>query len=196
MNTEKIKKRIAKCIVRGGTDLNLSGCDLVEFPAYLFEAIDTTKIVYLELHDNQLEKLPENLAQFSNLKSLDASENKFSTFPMPILALKKLQTLYIYSNQIPEIPSEIEELSALRDLFIGDNDLQTLPAAIGKLSHLKSLNLAHNEKFEKLPLEIKFLTRLENLDLDQKAIEANTDVLELLPKNITILTGSKTSRGF
>ncbi len=196
MNTEKIKKRIAKCLVRGGTDLNLSGCDLNDIPEYVFEQIDAAKIEHLELHDNQLQNLPESIARFSNLKNLDVSENQFAEFPSVILELKNLQTLYIYSNQIAEVPNEITQLANLRDLFLGDNQLQTLPAAIGSLTQLTSLNIVHNDNFGKLPAEMKFLTRLENLDLDQKNIENNTAVIELLPKNITVLTGSKTARGF
>ena len=111
MNTEKIKKRIAKCIVRGGTDLNLSGCELRDIPAYVFEQIDAAKIEHLELHDNHLQSLPDSILQFANLKNLDASENQFTAFPSQVLNLKKLQTLYIYSNQIAEIPSKIKELA-------------------------------------------------------------------------------------
>ncbi len=196
MNIEKIKKRIAKCVVRGGTDLNLSSCELNDIPAFVFEQIDVEKIEHLELHDNQLQNLPESIARFSNLKNLDVSENQFAEFPAIIFQLKNLQTLYIYSNQIASVPPEIHQLANLRDLFLGDNKLQTLPAEIGKLAKLTSLNIVHNDNFGKLPAEMKFLTLLESLDLDPKNIENNTAVLELLPKNITVLTGSKTARGF
>jgi Leucine-rich repeat (LRR) protein len=196
MNIEKVKKRVAKCIVRGGTDLNLSGCELTDIPDFVFEQLDAAKIEHLELHDNLLEKMPDSIAKFTNLKDLDASENQFAAFPSQITKLKTLQTLYIYSNQFAEIPVEIEQLSNLRLLFVGDNKLAALPAAIGSLKNLTGLNIVRNEGLTLLPMEIKLLSNLKILDMDEKNIPQNAALLELLPKDLTVLTGSSKSRGF
>ncbi|CAF1314762.1 unnamed protein product [Rotaria sp. Silwood1] len=86
-----------------------------------------SQLTVLYLNDNQLIRLPSEIACLTNLVTLDLSNNK-----------------------LRNLPSEIGDLITLRELNLTNNFIRNLPYEMGKLFRLQSLGLLGNP----LPNEI------------------------------------------
>ncbi|CAF0807740.1 unnamed protein product [Adineta ricciae] len=86
-----------------------------------------SQLTVLYLNDNQLTRLPSEIACLTNLVTLDLSNNK-----------------------LRNLPSEIGELISLRELNLTNNSIRNLPYELGKLFRLQSLGLMGNP----LPAEV------------------------------------------
>ncbi|MFM6242925.1 MAG: COR domain-containing protein, partial [Dolichospermum sp.] len=106
----------------------------------------------LDLRNNQLTRLPEAIAQLSNLSELDLSDNQLTTLPEAMAQLSNLRVLYLRNNQLTTLPEAIAQLSNLRELDLSNNQLTTLPEAIKQLSQLEKLDLRGNQL--NIPAEI------------------------------------------
>ena len=74
------------------------------------------KALYLD--HNQLDSLPNGIANSTQLELLDISYNQFSVFPEHILNLTNLKVIKVYQNPFVEIPEEIKMLTHLKELWI------------------------------------------------------------------------------
>ena len=100
----------------------------------------------LDLHHNQLEKLPEEIG-----------------------LLKSLRVLYVHHNKLKKLPDSIGDLSRLQNLDISANALKELPVTISKLKRLRTLDVSKNVKLKKLPKQLGHCHGLDKLvgpDLD------------------------------
>ena len=93
---------------------------------------------------NQLNTLPSEIGQLTNLSSLDLDGNSFSNLPPEIGNLINLSYLDLSNNQFSVIPSEISQLSSIRNLNVASNQLSELPPEIAKLQNLTELNIEDN----------------------------------------------------
>lgn len=99
-------------------------------------------IVYkLNLKKEKLIDLPESIAQFKNLQSLDISKNKLKHFPSIIFKFEYLQKLDVSDNKIELVPGEIGNLIYLKEFSANQTEIATLPAEIGKLKKLSYLDV-------------------------------------------------------
>ncbi len=156
MNTEeKIKERIKNVKIHGWQVLDLKNCGL--------------------------NKIPEEVFDFTDLRTLDLSNdsycdtelrNKITSIPKEISKLKNLSKLNLSSNQINEIHEDITLLRSLKHLDLSNNRLIHLSEKIANMPNLKELNLEDNP-FDLLPPEIvargiesirNFIKELENKD--------------------------------
>lgn len=85
-------------------------------PWYMREEVHT-----LQLSNNELQRLPDQLAEFRGLKRLE-----------------------LHSNQLPTLPPSLFQLSALTNLTLAKNRLTAFPSCLLALDNLVTLNLSHN----------------------------------------------------
>ncbi|CAF3490840.1 unnamed protein product [Adineta steineri] len=88
--------------------------------------------------------LSPTLWTLSQLTSLYLNDNQLSRLPSEIACLTNLVTLDISNNKLRNLPSEIGELITLRELNLTNNSIRNLPYEIGKLFRLQSLGLLGN----------------------------------------------------
>ncbi|KAG7216400.1 hypothetical protein INR49_021652 [Caranx melampygus] len=141
------------------------------------------KLRKLGLSDNEIQRLPPEIANFMQLVELDVSRNDIMEIPESISYCKALQVADFSGNPLTRLPDSFPELRNLTCLSINDISLQVLPDNIGNLSNLVSLELREN-LLTFLPESLSLLHRLEELDL-------GNNELYNLPESIGCLVSLK-----
>ncbi len=171
---EKARERIAHCIEKQGTELNLSDLGLTALPPELFQL---TALTWLDLSNNQLTALPPELGKLTALTWLNLHNNQLTALPPELFQLTALTRLDLESNQLTALPPELGQLTALTELWLAGNRLTTLPPELGRLTALTRLFL-NNTKLTALPLELFQLTALTHLFLhDNPGLDLPPEVL-------------------
>lgn len=125
-------------IVKGKTikqvkKLNLSGQNLTEIPAYVFEYTNLTKLV---LSRNRIYKIPKEIAKLKKLEVLDLMHNELTEIPAPVFKLPKLRVLSVGHNKLRKFPKQLLG-SAIEQLIADHNQIGELnPAALDNLSKI------------------------------------------------------------
>ena len=161
MTNEQLLQIIEKAVRDKVTELDLSSKGLTKLPA---EIVQLTNLRSLYLSSNQLSSLPAEIVQLTNLRSLHLKGNQLSSLPPEIVQLTNLQYLYLSSNQLSSLPPEIVQLINLQRLYLSSNQLSSLPPEIGQLTKLQRLYLQNNQ-LSSLPLKIGQLNNLQSLNL-------------------------------
>lgn len=144
---------------------------------------DPLTVYRLKLRKEKLVDLPEQIAQFKNLQSLDVSKNKLNHFPAIILRFEYLQKLDVSDNKIELIPAEIGKLIHLKEFSANQTEISTLPVEISQLKELKYLDV-WGSNLASFPEEISLLQ--ESLkEIDMRVImmsdAEHKKIKELLP---------------
>ncbi len=92
----------------------------------------------LEVMGN-VRNLSPTLWTLSQLTVLYLNDNQLTRLPSEIACLNHLVTLDISNNKLRNLPSEIGDLITLRELNLTNNSIRNLPYEIGKLFRLQSL---------------------------------------------------------
>ncbi|MFA0566946.1 leucine-rich repeat-containing protein kinase family protein [Vibrio gallaecicus] len=163
--------------LKGITRLALSE-ELTEFPMEILELSDTLEI--LDLSNNQLNDLPNELAQLTHLRILFASSNQFTHLPDVLGQLPVLEMVGFKSNKIKYV-SEASLPQKLRWLILTDNEIEILPNSLGQRPRLQKLALAGNQ-IQELPSSMSALHNLELLRLSANQLTAFPELLLSLPK--------------
>lgn len=124
----------------------------------------------LDLHDNQLESLPDSVSALARLTKLNLSHNRLTSLPPGIYDLLELHNLSASNNQIEAVDERIADLNRLVSLDLAHNKLKSLPGSLGFLSKVTSLNLASN-CLESIPPEISSMASLASLDLTNNKLK-------------------------
>ncbi len=184
-------------------DNNLSG----EIPAEAFTGTNNifAEMTHLNLSNNNISKIPDELALLSKLNYLDLSKNQFKgAVPQIIFKFSNLQTLFLDHNQFDQMPPEIGNLSKIRMLFLGNNLFKTLPNDMAKLAGIEVLYLNNNllqnldwnigmhqkmrllslsnNQFKQLPLQINSLKNLEEFAIASNFLSEIPNGFGDLPK--------------
>lgn len=130
-------------IVKGKTikqvkKLNLSGQNLTEIPAYVFEYTNLTKLV---LSRNSISKIPKEIAKLKKLEVLDLTYNNLTEIPAPVFKLPKLRVLSVGHNELRKFPKQLVG-SPVEQLIADHNQIGELDAAA--LDNLTKLILSYN----------------------------------------------------
>jgi hypothetical protein len=125
------------------------------------------QVVGLDLTCGNMDILPPEIGQLTNLRELDLSgvggacNNRIKELPPEIGQLSNLQTLDLSWNfNLTKLPQEIGQLSKLRILDLSINRIEELPPEIGYLTNLQELDLNSNP-IAKLPPELCSLPNLQ-----------------------------------
>ena len=93
----------------------------------IIEKAAREKAMHLDLSYNQLNSLPLEISQLSNLTELVLHNNQLSSLLPEIRQLSNLTELYLSCNQLNSLPPEISQLSNLTELFLSNNPQLTSP---------------------------------------------------------------------
>jgi len=166
--SEEAQKRIADCVRRRGTVLDLSRLGLARLPSKISQL---TKLTELNLAHNRFDSLPPELGEFASLTRLDLSNNQLAGLSPQIGRLANLTLLYLCHNQLATLPPELGQLANLTRLDLSHNPLSNLPPELGRLANLTRLDLSHN-RLGTLPPEVGQLTNLTRLYLSNNHLGA------------------------
>ncbi|KYO28584.1 leucine-rich repeat-containing protein 1 isoform F [Alligator mississippiensis] len=134
----------------------------------------------LGLSDNEIQRLPPEVANFMQLVELDISRNDIPEIPESIKFCKSLEIADFSGNPLSRLPEGFTQLRSLGHLALNDVSLQILPSDIGNLANLVTLELREN-LLKTLPTSLSFLVKLEQLDLGGNDLEVLPDTLGALP---------------
>ncbi|PKU40155.1 hypothetical protein llap_9545 [Limosa lapponica baueri] len=134
----------------------------------------------LGLSDNEIQRLPPEVANFMQLVELDISRNDIPEIPESIKFCKSLEIADFSGNPLSRLPEGFTQLRSLGHLALNDVSLQSLPSDIGNLANLVTLELREN-LLKTLPTSLSFLVKLEQLDLGGNDLEVLPDTLGALP---------------
>ena len=174
------------------TELNVSSCQLKEFPKGIFKLKRLTKI---SLDYNSIRTLPNEITS-SNLTSLSIRSSRLKTLPNTFNNFKTLHVFQVGRSNLQDFPHVLLDVPGLTELSISIQhpDLLRLPTCWEQLQHLKQLdcsscsnliglkslkklaNLRIWTKESKIPMEAvqsKFLKTL-NISFQHYGMEKNT----------------------
>ena len=124
------------------------------------------KLVFLDLYDNQIEKLC-SMNTLENLRVLLVGKNRIKRIE-GLKQLNKLEVLDLHGNQISQI-SGLDDLSSLKVLNLAGNNIKVIGCNdFQGLTSLKELNLRRNK--------IKKLLGFGNTPQLQKLYLSNNDL--------------------
>ena len=141
--------------------------NITEIPS---EISNLSKLEYLDLDNNKIEKISDEISKLTSLKTLILSRNNLNSIPDCIVNIINLEKLDLSSNKITNIAGEILKLEKLEELDLSGNQLKSIPISLFHLSNLKILDLRGNS-IEKIPEKISELIQLEELYLSSNKIK-------------------------
>eukprot|EP01116_Phalansterium_solitarium_P005094 TRINITY_DN1640_c0_g1_i2.p1 TRINITY_DN1640_c0_g1~~TRINITY_DN1640_c0_g1_i2.p1 ORF type:complete len:575 (+),score=150.26 TRINITY_DN1640_c0_g1_i2:154-1878(+) len=172
------------------TTLDVSRNRLNVVPPCIYAAGGLGALEQLNLSSNQLQRLPEEMAQLIALHSLDISRNSIELLDGSVsklrallklnagynalsqlpdeLALLRLSELNMRNNQLTRFPP-VTGMESLQVLDVSGNQISSIPNEVAQLKSLKSMILAHNRLLS-VPKRIGKLKALRKLDLTGNAI--------------------------
>eukprot|EP01039_Chlorochromonas_danica_P010842 gene10842-12052_t len=106
----------------------------------------------LDISDNLVDSLPDSIAGFQELVSLNANRCQLRVLPPSIVHLPKLKVLSISSNHFQRFPIHLQQMVWLEKLDLSNNSLTLLPRDINTMAFLHELNLRNNQ-LQALPVE-------------------------------------------
>ncbi|CAB0038336.1 unnamed protein product [Trichogramma brassicae] len=174
--------------------------------------VSTTNPEHVEtllLHHNRLYRLPESIARFSNLVTLDlsscglhrvpdfiggltqlvsfsAKNNNLDneSLPKSLDTLPNLKELNLSGNRLTHFPEQVLDVPWLRYLYLGGNQIREIPHDIWKIQRLQLLAIGGNGLTE-VPSTLGQLISLQVLNLSDNNLES-------LPRSIANLKHLKT----
>jgi hypothetical protein len=168
--------RVKIGIAEGSGKLDLSDCDLEAVPDEVFELTD---LVELSLAGNNLTALPEGIGRLALLEKLQLSGNRLVHLPDSLCDLESLEGLWLHGNLLESLPTDIGSLSNLKQMAIAGNRLAGLPDSIGLLTSLVELVAAGN-MLERLPKSIGTLSACRILDLHGNRLTGVPETIALM----------------
>lgn len=105
---------------------------------------DAQKISTICVRKTDIHTIPQSIAHFQNLTSLDLSYNCIQELPWSIIYLRQLHQLNLSHNEMCSVPHTIGYLVNLRYLNLDCNKLKMLPQCLLKLTSLKTVTVNGN----------------------------------------------------
>ncbi|KAJ0019843.1 hypothetical protein NQD34_007412 [Periophthalmus magnuspinnatus] len=138
----------------------------------------------------RVRSLSSSLWTFTHLTALHIQDNNLSRLPPDIARLPHLVYLNLSSNKLRSLPSEMGNMVSLRELLLNNNLLRVLPYELGRLFQLQTLGLKGNplsQDILNLYQEPDGTRKLLNYMLDNLAGELSTCLQWLSPISFSCL---------
>lgn len=136
-----------------------------------------TNLEILDLHGNNIQKLPPGFAELHRLRILNISENSFESLPFEVLSKLPLTELNARKNKLTGvlIDEGVEALPVLQNLDVSSNQLTSLVRPHGTIAMpaLTQICLSMN-RLQALP-DVSSWPELINLTADENNINAFPD---------------------
>ena len=134
-----------------------------------------TEVIDFNLSNNLFSgKLPPEIFNLTNLKSLDIGTNNFSgQFPKGISKLKSLVVFDAWENSFSgQLPAEFSELENLKILNLFGNSFSgSIPSEYGSFRSLESLLLAVNSLTGSIPPELGNLKTVTSMEIGSNSYQ-------------------------
>ncbi|KAF9177518.1 Leucine-rich repeat, immunoglobulin-like domain and transmembrane domain-containing protein 1 [Haplosporangium sp. Z 11] len=123
--------------------------------------VKVSRLTHLDLHDNQIQALPNKISQLSNLVVLQLCTNHLHLQHLSdeIGKLNKLQELKFENNPLRSLPKTIQRLPNARRVHQQGCEHRDLPVELGTAFELIYLDLSSSQ-FEVMPA-LNHMTKLE-----------------------------------
>ncbi|KAG8454260.1 hypothetical protein GDO86_000776 [Hymenochirus boettgeri] len=126
----------------------------------------------------RVRSLSTSLWTLTHLTVLHLSDNNLSRIPPDIAKLKNLVYLDLSSNKLRSLPAELGNVVSLRELLLNNNLLRVLPFELGRLFKLQTLGLKGN------PLSQDILSLYQEPDGMRKLLNYMLDNLAVHPEQL------------
>lgn len=136
-------------------------------------------VIHLKLRRNKSNSIPNEIFQYTNLRSLSIAGMRLTVLPDEIAVFKNLEFLDFSKNKIETLPLSICELSKLEILVANRNPLGYLPFCIGQLSNLIAIDLWDTD-VTNLPESLDAVKSLKTIDF--QGVNLRIEEQELLQK--------------
>merc|ERR1711871_328968 len=147
---------------------------LCQIPTEVFNML---RLQELWLTGNELGTIPSEIQVLTQLNVLCVSRNSLTDLPREICTLVELQSLYLDYNKLTALPPEFDKLVKLKNLTISFNCLGSFPEILCSLVHLVYLDVQGNEDITSLPLTLKEMRSLGQLNLAGGGVVVPEEVL-------------------
>ncbi|CAH2301529.1 CCR4-NOT transcription complex subunit 6-like isoform X2 [Pelobates cultripes] len=126
----------------------------------------------------RVRSLSTSLWTLTHLTVLHLSDNNLSRIPPDIAKLQNLVYLDLSSNKLRSLPAELGNVVSLRELLLNNNLLRVLPYELGRLFRLQTLGLKGN------PLSQDILSLYQEPDGIRKLLNYMLDNLQVHPEQL------------
>lgn len=143
------------------------------------EAASGKKSYWTELEiSGRVRSLSSSLWTLTHLTALHINNNNLSRIPPEIAKLPHLVYLNLSSNKLRSLPAELGNMVTLRELLLNNNCLRVLPYELGRLFQLQTLGLKGN------PLSQDILNLYQESDGTRKLLNYMLDNLAVHPEQL------------
>ncbi|XP_042580358.1 CCR4-NOT transcription complex subunit 6-like isoform X1 [Cyprinus carpio] len=126
----------------------------------------------------RVRSLSSSLWTLTHLTALYINNNNLSRLPPEIAKLPHLVYLNLSSNKLRSLPAELGNMVTLRELLLNNNCLRVLPYELGRLFQLQTLGLKGN------PLSQDILNLYQEPDGTRKLLNYMLDNLAVHPEQL------------
>ena len=153
--------------------IEFADCLMWTLPSALLQC---RELEHLKITDMDIFGLGDEVAFFSNLKSLHLEFSSMRSLPKGLENCQELQSIRVLDSELSRLPSCLQRLRKLEGIDFCGNGIHRIPKWIGKLKKLKSISFRNNELSD-LPASFERLTALETLDLSGNLLTKVPDSL-------------------
>nr|XP_034347503.1 CCR4-NOT transcription complex subunit 6-like isoform X2 [Arvicanthis niloticus] len=126
----------------------------------------------------RVRSLSTSLWSLTHLTALHLNDNNLARIPPDIAKLHNLVYLDLSSNKLRSLPAELGNMVSLRELLLNDNYLRVLPYELGRLFQLQTLGLTGN------PLSQDIMSLYQDPDGTRKLLNFMLDNLAVHPEQL------------
>ncbi|MEY3443743.1 MAG: hypothetical protein RLZZ519_2024 [Bacteroidota bacterium] len=134
----------------------------------------------LKMEFNDLEVLPDALADLKGIKRMQLGRNRIVKLPSWIGELKSLEELDLHENQLKDLPDELKQAAQLKVLQLEQNQFTVFPKVLVEVPALESVILGRN-KITTVPDLNPSASSLKYISLRLNKLEAFPWTLAALP---------------
>jgi len=143
--------------------LNLNHNTWKSLPAELINF--STKLIHLQMSNNQLTSVPESIGALTLLRTLDVSLNRIETIDAAIGKCIRLRRFDFSKNQVEYLPAEIGSCVLMEEFIACDNQLINFPKEMLQMFVISVIDVRNN-KLKALPTGLCRLPTITKLLCD------------------------------